>query len=271
MLFNFSLSFSLSVPSSSVVAQPQSQASKPKRPQLILLRPPNSQQRRASLLAMQLTRGAPPAARPVARRVSRCRCSAVTPQAPHAATRRALLAAPLLLAAVPLRARAEGVTVEADAPGFGKRAAAEGDLLLVHYKGTLLASGETFDSTLGGAVVRTSGTSASVQPAPAVPRAISLRAGDVQPGVCDGLKAALLGMRVGGTRTVTVPPELGFGQAQVAAPYAVVPPGSTLRYEVQVLRLSSSGPDALFAGVSQCSVGGAGAQMAGCDAIVPQE
>lgn len=167
---------------------------------------------------MQLTRGAPPAARPVGRRVSRCRCASASsqPQAPHGATRRALLAAPLLLAAVPLRARAEGgVTVEADAPGFGKRAAAEGDLLLVHYKGTL-SNGETFDSTLGGAVVRTSGTSASVQPAPAVPRAVSLRAGDVQPGVCDGLKAALLGMRVGGTRTVTVPPELGFGQARAS-------------------------------------------------------
>ena len=60
-------------------------------------------------------------------------------------------------------------------------------------------------------------------------------------------------------------------QAQVAAPYAIVPPGSTLRYELQVLRLSSTGPDALFAGVAQCGIGGAGAQMAGCDAIVPQE
>ena len=60
-------------------------------------------------------------------------------------------------------------------------------------------------------------------------------------------------------------------QAQVAAPYAVVPPGSTLRYELQLLRLSSTGPDALFAGIAQCGIGGAGAQMAGCDAIVPQE
>ena len=183
------------------------------------------------------------------------------------------------------------MTVDADVPGFGKRAAQEGDLLLVHYKGTL-STGEVFDSTLGGEVVRTNASSVSIQPAAAVPRAISLRVGDVQPGVCAGLRTALLGMRVGGKRTVTVPPELGFGQvrptplplaalptrlrkprvqAQVAAPYAVVPPGSTLRYELQLLRLSSTGPDALFAGVAQCGIGGAGAQMAGCDAIVPQE
>lgn len=127
------------------------------------------------------------------------------------------------------------------------------------------------DTTLGGAVVRTSGTSASVQPAAAVPRVVSLRAGDVQPGVCVGLRAALLGMRVGGKRTVSVPPELGFGQAAVVAPYAVVPPGSTLLYDIQLLRLSRTGPDALFANVAQCGVGGAGAQMAGCDAITPQE
>ena len=163
------------------------------------------------------------------------------------------------------------MTVVAEEPGFGKRAAQDGDLLLVHYKGTLL-SGEVFDSTLGGGVVRSNGlTSVSIQPAASVPRAISLRAGDVQPGVCAGLRAALLGMRVGGKKTVTVPPELGFGQAQVAAPYGVVPPGSTLRYELQLLRLSSTGPDALFAGIAQCGIGGAGAQMAGCDAIVPQE
>ena len=158
------------------------------------------------------------------------------------------------------------MTVVAEEPGFGKRAAQDGDLLLVHYKGTLL-SGEVFDSTLGGGVVRSNGlTSVSIQPAASVPRAISLRA-----GAHAGLRAALLGMRVGGKKTVTVPPELGFGQAQVAAPYGVVPPGSTLRYELQLLRLSSTGPDALFAGIAQCGIGGAGAQMAGCDAIVPQE
>ena len=44
-----------------------------------------------------------------------------------------------------------------------------------------------------------------------------LLAVDVQPGVCAGLRTALLGMRVGGKRTVTVPPELGFGQVRPTA------------------------------------------------------
>ena len=108
------------------------------------------------------------------------------------------------------------MTVESDEPGFGRRAAQDGDLLLLHYKGTL-PTGEVFDSTLGADIVRTNASSVSIQPAAAVPRAISLRAGDVQPGVCAGLRTALLGMRVGGKRTVTVPPELGFGQVRPTA------------------------------------------------------
>jgi len=164
---------------------------------------------------MQLTRSAAPATCPATRRALRCCASAVEPRG---ASRRALLAAaPLLLAAAPPRpARAAEpvvVTVDSDEPGFGRRSAQDGDLLLVHYKGTL-STGDVFDSTLGGEVVRTNASSVSIQPAAAVPRAISLRAGDVQPGVCAGLRTALLGMRVGGKRTVTVPPELGFGQVR---------------------------------------------------------
>ena len=50
-----------------------------------------------------------------------------------------------------------------------------------------------------------------------------------------------------------------------------MPPGSTLRYEVQLLRLSRTGPDALLDGVAQCGVGGAAASSLGCDAIQPRE
>ena len=197
-------------------------------------------------------------------------------------SRRAVLASPLLLAAsapgaallsAPLPARgAEAIAVEADEPGFGARAAADGDLLLVHYVGTLADGGALFDTTRGGAVVRTNGMSSfSVQPAEAAPRVVSLRASDVQPGVVPGLRAALLGMRVGGRRAVTVPPALGFGQTPVAAPFGDVPLGSTLRYDIQVLRISSTGPDALLAGIAQCGIGGAAAQVAGCGAIEPSE
>lgn len=54
-------------------------------------------------------------------------------------------------------------------------------------------------------------------------------------------------MRVGGRRTVVVPPELGFGASPAAAPYAVIPGGASVRYEIELLRLSRRGPDALMA------------------------
>ncbi len=213
-------------------------------------------------------------------RVGATRCDAVPPpQQPPRLTRRAVVGAPLLaaaaaatLTAAPQRAHAAELTVDSDEPGFGTHVATEGDLLLVHYRGTLADTGATFDTTLGGAVVRTNGlASVSINPAVGAPRAVSLRADDVQPGVVTGLRTALLGMRVGGKRTVTVPPELGFGQTAVAAPYGIVPPGSTLRYQIEVLRLSTTGPDALLAGIAQCGIGGAAAQNAGCDAIEPRE
>jgi hypothetical protein len=53
-------------------------------------------------------------------------------------------------------------------------------------------------------------------------------------------------MTVGGRRVVLCPPELAFGAQAAAAPYAIVPPNSAVRYEVELLRLSRRGPDALF-------------------------
>ncbi len=193
-------------------------------------------------------------------------------QPPCAVGRRAALsavAAASLLAARTGRARAEGVVIERDVPGFGAHAAAPGDLLLVEYRGALVDGGAVFDSTLGGAPVRTNADAFSVQPAPAVPRVIAL-SDEPQPGVCAGLRAALQGMRVGGERTVSFGPDLGFGQRSARAPYATVPAGASLRYDSRLLRLSTTGPDALFAGVERCGTGGAGAQSAGCAAIEPR-
>lgn len=68
-----------------------------------------------------------------------------------------------------------------------------------------------------------------------------------------------------------VPPELGFGSTPVLAPYAVVPPGSRLTYTVELIRLSSVGPDALMSGVSKCGAGGASASTENCDNITPAE
>ena len=40
-------------------------------------------------------------------------------------------------------------------------------------------------------------------------------------------------------------PMQGFGTRAVGAPYAVVPPNSELTYDLELLRLSNIGPDAL--------------------------
>ncbi|PNH03110.1 Peptidyl-prolyl cis-trans isomerase FKBP17-2, chloroplastic [Tetrabaena socialis] len=65
-------------------------------------------------------------------------------------------------------------------------------------------------------------------------------------GMCAGLEEAILGMRAGGRRLVTVPPELGFGaRGAVLRPtehvpdkQGVVPPNATLEYDVELLRIS---------------------------------
>jgi hypothetical protein len=91
-----------------------------------------------------------------------------------------------------------------------------------------------------------------------------------------------------------VAPEVGFGGTTVVAPFAVVPGDSTLSYEVrpltqsdkawvarepltshntdiqvEVLRVSNSGPDELMRYISFCGQGGAGAQNSGCNDIPP--
>ncbi|KAF8068417.1 fpr2 [Scenedesmus sp. PABB004] len=186
-------------------------------------------------------------------------------------SRRQLLAAAVVAAAAlpaARRAAAEqgGIQIVADTPGFGQHAVAQGDIVLAHYVGTLDATGEVFDSTRGGDGLRyRDGGRGVLRPA-----ALRVGGGPV-PGVCPGLEAALLGMKIGGHRTVLVPPELGFGASDVLGPYAGVPGGSTLRYELELLRVSARGPDAMMAGLSQCSAGGASASTANCAVIEPAE
>jgi hypothetical protein len=55
------------------------------------------------------------------------------------------------------------------------------------------------------------------------------------------------------------------------APYAIVPPGSTLVYEVELLRLSTKGPDELTRGIIQCGQGGAAQQTKNCGKITLME
>ena len=175
-----------------------------------------------------------------------------------AATRRQLLAAALTAAATLTvkpsaaaaaaadGAAADDIEIVADEPGSGTAEARLGDLLLFHYTATVEggeSAGVVFDTTRGrglGLTYRDGG--------PGVLRPAALRLdGYPVPGVCAGLQRGLLGMRAGGKRTVVVPPALAFGQSAAAAPYAVVPAGATVRYEIELLRLSRRGPDALMA------------------------
>ncbi len=89
--------------------------------------------------------------------------------------------------------------------------AVSGASVSVHYVGTL-ESGEQFDSS------RDRG-----EPFP-----FTLGTGTVIPGWDEGVQ----GMRVGGTRKLTIPPELGYG-AQGAPP--AIPPNATLLFEIELL------------------------------------
>ena len=166
-------------------------------------------------------------------------------------------------------ARAEDIKIVSDKEGFGTKAAKTGDLLLVNYVATI-GDGTMVDTTLGGEKYFTNGTQQSVQPAAARP--VIVKVNDLitpVPGQPKGLKIGVEGMRVGGVRTFEVPE--CFGSSATRSPYALIPGGATVTYEVTVLRLSDTGPDALFKDVTGCGLGGANTMVNGCDAIVPAE
>jgi len=95
--------------------------------------------------------------------------------------------------------------------GTGEEAR-EGKILEVHYTGWLKDGGAKFDSTQDCAQ----------------PLTLRLGAGDVVKGLDEGL----VGMRAGGKRRLTVPPELGFGKEGGGER---IPPDATLIYEVELL------------------------------------
>jgi hypothetical protein len=215
----------------------------------------------------------------VARRATPARASAAREDAPSddvpsdakMISRRAVAALAVGAAALhPLPARAEDIKIVSDKEGFGTKAAKTGDLLLVNYVATI-GDGTMVDTTLGGEKFFTNGTQQSVQPAAARP--VIVKVNDLitpVPGQPKGLKIGVEGMRVGGVRTFEVPECFGPSGA-VRSPYALIPGGATVTYEVTVLRLSDTGPDALFKDVAGCGLGGANTMVNGCDAIVPAE
>jgi FKBP-type peptidyl-prolyl cis-trans isomerase FkpA len=96
--------------------------------------------------------------------------------------------------------------------GAGDEAVA-GKALEVHYTGWL-QSGKEFDSSRRGE-----------------PFHFHLGAGQVIKGWDQGVT----GMRVGGTRKLTIPPELGYGMRGFPG---VIPAQATLVFEIELLKVS---------------------------------
>ena len=95
--------------------------------------------------------------------------------------------------------------------GAGTEAKA-GDVVSVHYIGTLI-DGRKFDSSYDR------GT----------PFEFTLGAGQV----IQGWDLGVAGMKVGGTRNLTIPPELGYGAAGAGG--GLIPPNATLKFTVELL------------------------------------
>src|SRR5579884_1850603 len=85
-----------------------------------------------------------------------------------------------------------------------------GDYIVIHYKGTL-ENGKKFDSSYDR------GT----------PFHTRIGVGDV----IDGWDMGVIGMKVGGKRKLTIPPELAYGERAVGD----IPGGSTLIFELELL------------------------------------
>lgn len=92
-------------------------------------------------------------------------------------------------------------------------AAQNGDVLSMHYVGTL-QDGTKFDSS------RDRGQ----------PFQFTLGIGQV----IQGWELGVLGMKVGGKRRLTIPPELGYGVRGQGS----IPPNSTLIFEIELLQIN---------------------------------
>ena len=117
---------------------------------------------------------------------------------------------------MPATTTPSGLIINDTLAGTGKTAAA-GQKVSVHYTGWLFFGGERgkkFDSSVDR------GT----------PFEFALGAGQVIKGWDEGVQ----GMKVGGTRTLTIPPQLGYGAGGARG---VIPPNATLIFDVELLEI----------------------------------
>jgi FKBP-type peptidyl-prolyl cis-trans isomerase FkpA len=103
---------------------------------------------------------------------------------------------------------ANGLRIEDLSLGSGRQVSGDDERMTIHYVGTF-TDGRVFDSSRE------------------IGRPFVFRAKQVIPGLAQGMK----GMRIGGTRRLTIPPALGYGDRQAGK----IPPGSTLIFEVELL------------------------------------
>lgn len=108
---------------------------------------------------------------------------------------------------------APGLRVEDLIVGTGPEATGPGQFVTLHYSGWL-EDGSEFDSSRRRE-----------------PFSFPLGVGFVIPGWDQGL----VGMRIGGKRRLTIPPELGYGASGMGN---MVPPNAVLDFEVELLEIS---------------------------------
>ncbi|RFU77814.1 fkbp-type peptidyl-prolyl cis-trans isomerase [Trichoderma arundinaceum] len=108
---------------------------------------------------------------------------------------------------------AEDLKVEVTHAVECERKTQKGDQVSMHYRGTLAGSGKQFDASYDRNQ----------------PFDFKLGAGQVIKGWDQGL----LDMCIGEKRTLTIPPELGYGQRNMGP----IPAGSTLIFETELLAI----------------------------------
>ena len=124
---------------------------------------------------------------------------------------RLLLVLSVALGVAASAAHADEIAIEDLVEGEG-RAAAPGDRVTVHYDGRLV-DGTRFDSS------RERG------------QAFVFRLGEGR--VIRGWEIGIQGMKEGGTRRLTIPPEYAYGSRDLG----IIPPHSTLVFDVELLRI----------------------------------